>query len=819
VNASRPGFGAAFALLAAFSATSATVVAQAETRQGDPTPATRPSDLGAESAPARRRGLTSFEAGFAHLVRYEDGETALALIDDVRLQAGDLFIRAENVLVWIPDSAREAAAGALRAGASREGEGEPSENRDFVKVPDAVRLYAREIYADGVVVVMQGDEITRADAAYFDLERDRGLIVDARASFEFPSREGASRLYIRADEMRLLALDRFEAVGVRATTCSFGHPHFHVSSDAVEIWRARKGAPRRPRRVRGEGLEDRPPSTASGIRYTASGNVLRMGETPVFWLPDVSGEGGSAAGGTTRNIRDIRVGSNSEFGRRLGVTFGDDLVDENGDIWAEWGVLLDYRSKRGFGGGVDFAYDRQDYLGFAHLYYQRDHGVDRLFGPPKDDDRGRVSLRHRHMLPWEMQLDLELNDFSDRNFYRTYYEDEAKTDKPPETYAYLKRAFDRGAATLLFSQRLDSFETLTEYRPKADVELVYEPIFELLDTPVYFSARAEAARLRRRVDDAVATPGARTDRVDAEVRFEAPIEVGPITATPFVGMRSTYYGEDLFGRDDRLRDGFTYGVELASQAWKTFDAQGGIFGLDGIRHVVRPSVEYRRTTGVDLTPTELYRYDATDAFADREEVVFEVRNLFQTVRRREEGPAVDEFLDLEFSISFFPDADRDNGGDPFGPLRGDHVVRFNDQLQFLSDFELDLRDGKFIVFDAAVGYAPTRDLQLLAGVRNYDETYGLVFAQTNWRISEKWLARLYGSYDYERGESSDYELGLVRIGHDFVFELYLAFDFGDDDKSINFALTPRAWFNPVVDPARRFGSEPRLSTLRERLYR
>jgi hypothetical protein len=95
----------------------------------------------------------------------------------------------------------------------------------------------------------------------------------------------------------------------------------------------------------------------------------------------------------------------------------------------------------------------------------------------------------------------------------------------------------------------------------------------------------------------------------------------------------------------------------------------------------------------------------------------------------------------------------------------------------------------------------------------------LVFAQTNWRISEKWLARLYGSYDYERGESSDYELGLVRIGHDFVFELYLAFDFGDDDKSINFALTPRAWFNPVVDPARRFGSEPRLSTLRERLYR
>ena len=27
-------------------------------------------------------------------------------------------------------------------------------------------------------------------------------------------------------------------------------------------------------------------------------------------------------------------------------------------------------------------------------------------------------------------------------------------------------------------------------------------------------------------------------------------------------------------------------VELASQAWRTFDASGGLFGLDGVRHVL-----------------------------------------------------------------------------------------------------------------------------------------------------------------------------------------------------------------------------------------
>jgi len=94
-----------------------------------------------------------------------------------------------------------------------------------------------------------------------------------------------------------------------------------------------------------------------------------------------------------------------------------------------------------------------------------------------------------------------------------------------------------------------------------------------------------------------------------------------------------------------------------------------------------------------------------------------------------------------------------------------------------------------------------------------------MFGQINWRVTEKWLTRLYGSYDYERGKSSDYEIGLVRIGHDFVFEVFVRFDFGEDDRSLRVALTPRAWFNPTIDAARRLGREPRLSTLGSELHR
>jgi hypothetical protein len=778
-----------------------------------------------ESAPATRpaqqRRLESLSFGILRIDAGSDGRTVLKLAEEVTIQAGDLFVRADNAVVWLDDAAREATADDFR----RRIEGEagaasrPTPPGAFFTVPEEARGYVREIYADGIVLVLQGDEVTRADAVYFDFERDRGIVVDARTSFAFPSREGTSRLHIRAEELRLLALDRFEAVGVRASTCAFGHPHYHVSSDTMEIWRSR-AAPRKKLK-RGEapfGVESRP-TGATGLRYTASGNALNVGSAPVFWFPDLAGEGGSAGSGATRYLRDVRVGSSSEFGLHGGATVGGDLVDELGDPWAEWGVLLDYRSKRGLGGGVDFAYDREDSFGYFHGYYQRDHGVDRRFGPPEDDDRGRVSFQHRQKLPWELQLDLEANYFSDEGFYPTYYEIEEKTEKPPETYAYLKRTFDRSALTALFSTRVDSFESATEYRPKVDYTLLYEPLFEIDDRPVYFSTRAEAAQVRRREAEALGIPDRSTTRVDVEQLVEAPFDFGAVTATPFAGLRATYYGEDVFRRDDRLRDGFTYGVELTSQLHRAFDAEGGLFRLDGLRHVVRPSIEYRRTTGVDLAPAELVAYDDVDAFGDREEVVFGLRNLFQTVRKRQDGPQVDEFLDLDFELSYFPDAARDNGGDPWGPLRGDHVVRFSDRLQLLADFEVRLDDGGFETWNVAAGYAPSPELQTYAGVRNYDEVYGLLFGQVNWRVTEKWLVRAYGSYDYERGKSSDYELGFVRVGHDFVFEVYVNFDFGEDDRSVRVALTPRAWFNPVVDPARRLGGEPRLRNLDGALYR
>src|SRR5262249_37763587 len=156
--------------------------------------------------------------------------------------------------------------------------------------------------------------------------------------------------------------------------------------------------------------------------------------------------------------------------------------------------------------------------------------------------------------------------------------------------------------------------------------------------------------------------------------------------------------------------GFTYGGELSMQFSRDYGCRGGFFELDGLRHVIIPSIEYRQTTGVNLHPEELFQYDPVDAFDDEQVVTFDVRNLFQTVRHRKGKPiSVDEIFDLDLQMSYFPQADRDNRGDTWGNLVGNGVLRISDPIEFVSQFEWNPNDRDLEMLDFAVGYAPSND--------------------------------------------------------------------------------------------------------------
>jgi hypothetical protein len=165
--------------------------------------------------------------------------------------------------------------------------------------------------------------------------------------------------------------------------------------------------------------------------------------------------------------------------------------------------------------------------------------------------------------------------------------------------------------------------------------------------------------------------------------------------------------------------------------------------------------------------------------------------------------AVDEVFDLDLTAIYYPNPDRDHGGDSWSNIRGEAVLRFSDALQFVSDFELDPYDGDLEMLDFAAGYVPSPDFQTYAGLRHFDHEYDVIFAQVNWRPSDKWLTRVYTSYDVERGKGVEHDLVISRIGHDWVVSLIFRADVGENDYSFGIALEPRVFFDPVLRPAGR----------------
>ena len=238
-----------------------------------------------------------------------------------------------------------------------------------------------------------------------------------------------------------------------------------------------------------------------------------------------------------------------------------------------------------------------------------DVGEDKIYGEPPTENRWRLSWRNRAYFENHVQLDLELNAFSDEGFYPTYYKGEFKNDKPPETYAYLKRRRRIVRVQRSLSARINDWETTTEYRPKIEYTLITEPITNVFDNPLYLTARTEIAQPRHLFDNDLHLPQVDTLRIDLDTLVEYPFLAGPVKFTPFAGLRTTYYEYDLARDHAQERTGFTFGGEASMQLARDYGCRGGLFELDGLRHVIVPSIEYRQTTGVNLHPEELFQYD------------------------------------------------------------------------------------------------------------------------------------------------------------------------------------------------------------------
>ncbi len=184
------------------------------------------------------------------------------------------------------------------------------------------------------------------------------------------------------------------------------------------------------------------------------------------------------------------------------------------------------------------------------------------------------------------------------------------------------------------------------------------PSFEFLslgvplwNSPFIFYLRSSLDGMSR-VDSESETPRI-VQRLDfyPRIALRLPSFAG-FSLLPSVGLRETYYGARFADgssseivTDSLRRQYYDLGIELRTP---TIEKQYSTSWLGNFRHVIEPSIRYRRIHGVNELDRTI-RFDEEDAIADTNELEYGIVNRFFKARKGSDGQAED-FEYLSFSI-------------------------------------------------------------------------------------------------------------------------------------------------------------------------
>ncbi|MBI1849780.1 MAG: LPS-assembly protein LptD [Planctomycetes bacterium] len=726
------------------------------------------------------RASGGFKCGY---VDPDTGQFVVGFAGNVRIFSKGLQIRAENVVVWCN---REK----LDAARMKSGDADADQGGAVIPLEAAEEIYADE----DVTVEMDHDkthESVRADRFFYDLKHEQAIFVDGYVESYADVRGRRVPLFLRAEEIRQLGAGYFVGTNASITNCSYGEPHWHVHASEIT-------------------LDTRTPGAAL---YRADNASFRIGDFPIFWLPFVQGD---LNGGSNFYFKGARVGHSTRLGTYALTEWGDQIRLGSGKdryTWGDWTLHLDPMEKRGMGVGLDVDYQTAQYFGRFRSYYLHDTGESDKNDQPIDDrSRGRVRLQHRQEdLPFGFEGTAEISYLTDENFLNEFFEREAKTGKEQETVAYLKKTFDDQAFTVLGKWRINDFQTTTEYLPQAGYRVLSKPLLPgtPLGTNLYFTDETELANVRFSPSTDLA-PGVeerrQTTRFDTRNQLNVPASFGDFNLNPFVEGRYTVWGEpaDPQTQDVIARVVTASGFRLDTQAWRNYDANVGWMRVHGVRHVINPEIAFLNRWAVTQSPDELIQFDEVDAVKKEQFVELSVRNRLET----RGGETTRTFFDWRMANRFFPDAERDDAGDPWGHLENDVRATLSDRLLVLWDSEYDWYEHAFASMNTGVRVRPTEEARVLLQHRFVRDTSSIVAGGLEYRLSEKWIADVFEQFDTEIGRELENRFVLQRYTHDWVFEFEISVNHNQKDTRVSVAVYPRDYFFGSQRQKRGFDEAP-----------
>jgi LPS-assembly protein len=546
-----------------------------------------------------------------------------------------------------------------------------------------------------------------------------------------------------------------------------------------------------------------------GEYVSIDGATFRLGNTPFFYLP-----GYRHYLSDTPYLVDLNAGQDSSLGYYFQTTTLFPITP-----WLRAGANLDYYTARGLLAGPTAQYtynsSTQSIVGAISTGAINDLGSSSerdldILDRQIDSDRGFAEWRHKHHIGERFTATASLSYWSDSEVTRDFRDDIYDQNERPDNFAEAVYAGDNYLLSAFGRFDINDFQLVQERTPELRFDLLPIPIF---NTGAYHQASASYAHLSEDYDDVepLITTDSEADRYDFNYRIERPFLLTDwLTFTPLAGARFTQYenqqSDTYFSStgteldDSYSRDIYELGFDLEARAYASYPTINKTWGIDGLRHLVRPVVRYRyystpddedEIATIDRETFELQRplldlsdLRNVDEISDTHLVRLGVENLFQT---RAKGYGSRTLASLNFYQDILFDKDISYDGDeedtfnatwvelvlnPAPWLKFDLASRFKTESLTLEE----LRTRTTITSGEIWEIGLSTDL-----LNKSIDQYRLDFV---YRINERYSFLTDVNFDSDAGEFTKIKVGLrTRIGNTWEVIYAITFREGDSRES------------------------------------
>ncbi len=505
--------------------------------------------------------------------------------------------------------------------------------------------------------------------------------------------------------------------------------------------------------------------------------------------------------------------------------------------------------------------------------YQRDSV------PSFETYRGRFLFRHMQSLLGpdaedtdDFRIQVEAASYTDRQFLEQYYKRLFDSGLDQDTKAYLIYQHRNTATTVTTQANLMPWLTDTQWLPKLEYYRLGDSLFSNLFS---YSQNwgADYANVHTAVEvnnpnifaflpyDPVSNTSGpfSAGRAWTTQQLEMPLDLGFLRLVPY-GQGQLMGWTNQLDNQSMGRAWGAGGIRANMMAWRTFDTvESELLNVHGLAHKINFDVDFRTAySSVNLEQIgvqdqydddtyELTRryfaltnyvggllpmqYDprflmlrralnpvvfTPDLQSDLMTVKFGLHQRLQTKRGPEGRRRIVDYMVLDLQTTYYPNASRDNFGEPFGQNMYNYEWFIGDRTSIVSTgwFEFwDVQGDPILVTNPRKTNDPFGLKVITAGVNVNRPPRGSIYfgysiintgtIQTsalnvayNYWMSPKWYTSFATSYDFGNGILLGSTVSVTKVGADFLTSLGLSVDPQRQNYTVGFEIAPR--FSPNV---------------------